>query len=103
MLAEVQEDQVKYHPDNYSKLSKRRKNLHEKAFTTNSNDPDYWKLEIGKDVKTEKGLLFRKVMYYFSSVKMWKKKKLPLVSWLVAPEHFSDHPGSPWYGALVYF
>jgi hypothetical protein len=29
---------------------------------------------------------------------MWKKK-LPLVSWLVAPEHFSDHPGSPWYGA----
>ncbi len=28
-----------------------------------------------------------------------EEKKLPLVSWLVAPEHFSDHPGSPWYGA----
>ena len=25
--------------------------------------------------------------------------KLPTVSWLVAPERFSDHPGSPWYGA----
>ena len=25
--------------------------------------------------------------------------KLPTVSWLVAPEKFSDHPGSAWYGA----
>lgn len=25
--------------------------------------------------------------------------KLPTVSWLVAPCRFSDHPGSPWYGA----
>jgi phospholipase C len=25
--------------------------------------------------------------------------KLPAVSWLVAPERFSDHPGSAWYGA----
>ena len=26
-------------------------------------------------------------------------KKLPTVSWVVAPENFSDHPGAPWYGA----
>jgi phospholipase C len=25
--------------------------------------------------------------------------QLPAVSWLVAPERFSDHPGSAWYGA----
>ncbi|MGH9666025.1 MAG: alkaline phosphatase family protein, partial [Bryobacteraceae bacterium] len=25
--------------------------------------------------------------------------KLPIVSWLVAPENFSDHPSAPWYGA----
>jgi phospholipase C len=25
--------------------------------------------------------------------------RLPTVSWLVAPERFSDHPGSAWYGA----
>ena len=25
--------------------------------------------------------------------------QLPTVSWLVAPERFSDHPGSAWYGA----
>jgi hypothetical protein len=29
---------------------------------------------------------------------MWKKKA-SVGFWLVAPEHFSDHPGSPWYGA----
>src|SRR4030095_14597927 len=25
--------------------------------------------------------------------------KLPTVSWIVAPENFSDHPSAPWYGA----
>jgi phospholipase C len=28
-----------------------------------------------------------------------KTGQLPTVSWLVAPENFSDHPGAPWYGA----
>ncbi len=54
MISELQEDQVKYHPDNYSKLSQTEKNLHEKAFTTNVNDPDYWNLEIGKDENGER-------------------------------------------------
>jgi len=98
MLAEVQEDQVKYHPDNYSKLSKEEKNLHEKAFTTNVNDPDYWKLEIGKDEHGER-LVVPEGDVLFQFRKDVEDKKLPLVSWLVAPEHFSDHPGSPWYGA----
>ncbi|MDR3023897.1 phosphocholine-specific phospholipase C [Chryseobacterium sp.] len=98
MLAEVQEDQVKYHPDNYSKLSKEEKNLHEKAFTTNINDPDYWKLEIGKDENGER-LVVPEGDVLFQFRKDVEEKKLPLVSWLVAPEHFSDHPGSPWYGA----
>ncbi|PWN58851.1 phosphocholine-specific phospholipase C [Chryseobacterium viscerum] len=98
MMAEVQEDQVKYHPDNYSKLSKEEKNLHEKAFTTNANDPDYWNLEIGKDENGER-LVVPEGDVLFQFRKDVEEKKLPLVSWLVAPEHFSDHPGSPWYGA----
>ncbi|PTT29371.1 phospholipase C, phosphocholine-specific [Chryseobacterium sp. HMWF028] len=98
MLAEVQEDQIKYHPDNYFNLSKEEKNLHEKAFTTNSNDPDYWKLEIGKDENGER-LVVPEGDVLFQFRKDVEEKKLPLVSWLVAPEHFSDHPGSPWYGA----
>ncbi|UKB83596.1 phospholipase C, phosphocholine-specific [Chryseobacterium sp. MEBOG06] len=98
LISELQEDQVKYHPDNYSKLSKEEKNLHEKAFTTNSNDPDYWNLEIGKDENGER-LVVPKGDVLFQFRKDVDEKKLPLVSWLVAPEHFSDHPGSPWYGA----
>lgn len=98
MITELKEDQIKYHPDNYSKLSKEEKNLHEKAFTTNVNDPDYWNLEIGKDENGEK-LVVPEGDVLFQFRKDVEEKKLPLVSWLVAPEHFSDHPGSPWYGA----
>lgn len=98
IIAELQEDQVKYHPDNYSKLSPLERNLHEKAFTTNSNDPDYHNLEIGKDENGER-LVVPKGDVLFQFRKDVEEKKLPLVSWLVAPEHFSDHPGSPWYGA----
>lgn len=98
IITELQEDQVKYHPDNYSKLSQKEKNLHEKAFTTNSNDPDFWNLEIGKDENGERFVVPKSdVLFQFR--KDVEEKKLPLVSWLVAPEHFSDHPGSPWYGA----
>ncbi|CAH0222928.1 phosphocholine-specific phospholipase C [Chryseobacterium sp. Bi04] len=98
IITELQEDQVKYHPDNYSKLSQKEKNLHEKAFTTNSNDPDFWNLEIGNDENGER-LVVPKSDVLFQFRKDVEEKKLPLVSWLVAPEHFSDHPGSPWYGA----
>ncbi|MCL8535813.1 phospholipase C, phosphocholine-specific [Chryseobacterium gallinarum] len=98
MIAGLQEDQIKYHPDNYSKLSREEKNLHEKAFTTNVNDPNYWKLEIGKD-ETGERLVVPEGDVLFQFRKDVEEKKLPLVSWLVAPEHFSDHPGSPWYGA----
>ncbi|MEC3874478.1 phosphocholine-specific phospholipase C [Chryseobacterium salviniae] len=97
-IAELKEDQVKYHPDQYSKLSQKERNLHEKAFTINSNDPNYWNLEIGKDENGEQLVVPKgDVLHQFR--KDVENKKLPLVSWLIAPEHFSDHPGSPWYGA----
>ncbi|WP_418121881.1 phosphocholine-specific phospholipase C [Chryseobacterium sp. PTM-20240506] len=98
LIAELKEDQVKYHPDNYAKLSQMEKNLHEKAFTNNSGDPDFWNLETGNDEHGEK-LVVPKGDVLFQFRKDVEEKKLPLVSWLVAPEHFSDHPGSPWYGA----
>lgn len=98
IIAELKEDQVKYHPDNYSKLSQQEKNLHEKAFTTNSDDPDFWNVEIGQDENGERLVVPKgDVLHQFR--KDVEEKKLPLVSWLIAPEHFSDHPGSPWYGA----
>ncbi|SEW48567.1 phospholipase C [Chryseobacterium wanjuense] len=98
LIAELEEDKIKYHPDNFAKLSPTEKNLHEKAFTTNINDPDYWNLEEGQDENGDK-LVVPKGDVLFQFRKDVEDKKLPLVSWLVAPEHFSDHPGSPWYGA----
>ncbi|WP_312902793.1 phosphocholine-specific phospholipase C [Chryseobacterium taichungense] len=98
MIAELEEDKIKYHPDQFEKLSQEEKNLHEKAFTTNINDPDYWNLEIGQDENGERLVVPKgDVLHQFR--KDVENKQLPLVSWLIAPEHFSDHPGSPWYGA----
>ncbi|UMQ41864.1 phospholipase C, phosphocholine-specific [Chryseobacterium sp. Y16C] len=98
IILELQNDWEEFKPENFAKLSQTEKNLHEKAFTTNSNDPDYWNLEIGQDENGERLVIPKgDVLYQFR--KDVNEKKLPLVSWLIAPEHFSDHPGSPWYGA----
>lgn len=98
LIKELEEDLTKYHPDNFSKLSQKEKNLHQKAFTINSDDPDYWNLEVGTDENGERLVVPKgDVLHKFRNDV--KEKKLPLVSWLVAPERFSDHPSSPWYGA----
>ncbi|HEX2846166.1 MAG TPA: phospholipase C, phosphocholine-specific [Chitinophagaceae bacterium] len=87
--------------ENFAKLSRREKNLHTKAFTTNINDPFYRQLDtleyeddgVKRKVKLPKG----DVLHQFR--KDVQGGALPAVSWLVAPENFSDHPGAPWYGA----
>lgn len=90
-----------YTPANYAKLSQQEKDLHEKAFVTNSNDPNYHELASLKyaDNGTEREMKIPKgdVLHQFREDV--KDGKLPTVSWLVAPENFSDHPGAPWYGA----
>ncbi|WP_449400533.1 alkaline phosphatase family protein [Chryseobacterium wanjuense] len=53
---------------------------------------------MGQDENGDK-LVVPKGDVLFQFRKDVEDQKLPLVSWLVAPEHFSDHPGSPWYGA----
>jgi phospholipase C len=97
----TQEDIKKYTPESYEKLSPAEKSLHQKAFTTNVNDPDYHTLAsltyqdgtTPREMKVPKG----DVLHQFREDV--KGGKLPTVSWLVAPENFSDHPGAPWYGA----
>src|SRR5690349_1357220 len=84
-----------------TRLSPREQNLHNKAFTTNIGDPDYHKVEDmtytaddeERVTKVPKG----DILYQFR--KDVKEGKLPTVSWLVAPQKFSDHPSAPWYGA----
>src|SRR4030095_10021523 len=88
-------------PDKFEKLSPFEKTIHQKAFVTNRSDLFYHELTSIKykdghkerEVKIPKG----DVLYQFR--KDVECGQLPAVSWLVAPENFSDHPASAWYGA----
>jgi phospholipase C len=100
-LVFAKEELIRWSPEKFARLSQREKNLHQKAFTTNANDPDYRKVatvsyhdgDIIHEAKAPQG----DVLHQFRSDV--NGGKLPTVSWLVAPENFSDHPTSPWYGA----
>ena len=100
-LATVEEDQKIYTREKYGQLSPREKNLHDKAFSTNRNDPYYHQLDTlkYKDGDTEREVKLPKgdILHQFRADV--NEGKLPTVSWIVAPENFSDHPGAAWYGA----
>ena len=85
----------------FSTLPATEQQLHKKAFTTNAGDPDYHSLSRlqYKDGETEREVQLPKgdILHQFRDDV--KKGQLPAVSWIVAPENFSDHPGAPWYGA----
>lgn len=98
---EVKEHLEKWSPEKFRQLSARAQALHTKAFTTNIGDPDYHKVEDlsysdngeQRSTKVPKG----DILHQFRQDV--KTGKLPTVSWLVAPQKFSDHPSAPWYGA----
>ncbi len=100
-LMRIHEHLAKWTPEEFQKLSPRQKNLHNKAFATNIASPDYHKVEDmvytaegeERSTKVPKG----DVLYQFR--KDVQEGKLPTVTWLVAPQKFSDHPSAPWYGA----
>lgn len=100
-LEQAKVDAEKFTAANFAKLSQRAQNLHNKAFTTNISDPDYHELETltYKDGDTERTVQVPKgdILHQFRTDV--NEGKLPTISWLVAPGEFSDHPGSPWYGA----
>ena len=95
------EDQKNCTSDKFERLSPFERNIHQKAFVTNRNDPSYHQLTSIKykdghqerEVKLPKG----DVLHQFRQDV--ENGQLPTVSWLVAPENFSDHPASAWYGA----
>lgn len=98
--------QAKNNKENWSRevfeeLSEFEKNIHNKAFQTNIDDPDYHSIEtlkyndngIEREMKVPKG----DVLHQFR--KDVDRGELPAVSWVCAPQKFSDHPSAPWYGA----
>jgi phospholipase C len=100
-LALVQQDKVNFTREKFDKLSEKEKAIHQKAFVTNVNDPQYRDLTplSYDDDGTPRTLNVPKgdVLHQFREDV--KTGALPMVSWLVAPENFSDHPAAPWYGA----
>jgi len=100
-LALVREDRQHYTVEKYNQLTDQQKSIHDKAFSTNYRDPHYHTLtnleyrdgDQTRQVKVPKGDILHEFRQDVAD------KKLPTVSWLVPPARFSDHPGSPWYGA----
>jgi phospholipase C len=100
-LEQNKQDQIEYTRENYNQLPQWQKSIHEKAFTTNIGDPNYHQLTtleyddngIKRAVQVPKGDL----LYQFR--KDVETGQLPTVSWITAPENFSDHPSAAWYGS----
>lgn len=91
----------KWNADEFEKLADHSKSLHKKAFQTNTGDPDYHrteKLSYQENGESRETLIPKgDILYQFR--KDVKERTLPTVTWLVAPQKFSDHPSAPWYGA----
>ncbi len=97
----IPDEQAKYTKANFGKLSEHEKNIHKKAFSTNTKDPHYHSLETltYKDGDKERNVQVPKGDVLHEFREDVNTGKLPTVSWIVAPENFSDHPASPWYGS----
>jgi phospholipase C len=100
-LARFQSEQVEFSRECFESLSDRAKRLHDRAFTVNSGDPDFRTLtELAyRDGNIDRKMLVPKGDALHQFRKDVGEGKLPMISWLVPSERFSDHPSSAWYGA----
>jgi phospholipase C len=100
-LIRIKEEATIYTKEKYDQLSQHEKNIHEKAFCNNKKDPAFYQLSTlqYKDENTEREINIPKgdILHQFRDDVT--SGNLPTVSWLVAPENFSDHPSSAWFGA----
>ena len=100
-LEQTRASLARWSPEAFAALTPEQQSLHQRSFTTNSGDKDWHRLETltyqdggtARHMKVPAG----DVLHQFREDV--RTGKLPAVSWLVAPQHFSDHPESPWYGA----
>jgi phospholipase C len=100
-LNTAEEEQKNYTIEKFKNLSEHQKNIHNKAFVTNTKDPfqhqltplNYNDENIGREINIPKGDILHQFREDVQS------GNLPTVSWLAAPECFSDHPSAPWFGS----
>ena len=92
---------LKWNKESYAKLSEKEKTLYQRAFVTNSNDPNYRSISKVqyKDGQTEREITVPAGDILHQFRKDVNEGGLPQVSWLAGPQNFSDHPSAPWYGA----
>ncbi len=101
VLNTAETELARYNEKKFHQLSPTERNLFEKAFATNKDDPDFRSIatlefrdgEEDRKMTVPKGDLFHRFR------KDVNHGQLPTVSWLVSPQRFSDHPSAPWYGA----
>jgi phospholipase C len=100
-LRATQHERGKWSSENFEKLSTREKNLREKAFSTNEKDRHYHELTTlsYRDNGQERTLKIPKGDVLDQFRRDVENGQLPAISWIVAPENFSDHPSSAWFGA----
>lgn len=100
-LVEARAERAKYTDEAWNALSARSKALHQKAFTTNTGDPKCRSLaKLAYDdrgTQREINVPAGDILHQFR--RDIQAGVLPAVSWIVAPEKFSDHPSSAWFGA----
>src|SRR6185437_15958508 len=84
-----------------SELSQQEQEIHRRAFVTNDDNADFHSLETidFEDNGTAQKMRVPKGDILHQFRRDVRSGKLPAISWLSAPGHFSDHPYSPWYGA----
>jgi len=100
-VQEAESERRTYTDAAWNALTEKAKSLHARAFTTNVGDPAYRSLT---NLAYQDGATRREVAVPAGDVLHQFRQDvssgaLPAVSWLVAPQNFSDHPSSPWYGA----
>lgn len=96
-LESFRKEYKQYNETMFAQLSQHSKSLHQRAFQTNEGDPHYHETQEidfdGSQITVPKG----DVLYQFRQDT--RNGQLPAVSWLCAPQNFSDHPSAPMYGA----
>lgn len=100
-LDKIKKEAAIYTREKYDQLSQHEKNIHEKAFSNNKKDPFFYELTSleYKDGNNQRKITIPKGDIFHQFREDVTSGALPTVSWLVAPEKFSDHPSSAWFGA----
>ncbi|MFL5581365.1 MAG: phosphocholine-specific phospholipase C [Gemmatimonadaceae bacterium] len=101
LLENARAERARYDDAAWDALPDRARALHERAFTVNDGDANYRRLATleyrdggtTRDVRVPAGDVFHRFRRDVA------RGELPAISWLVAPQNFSDHPSAPWYGA----